>query len=151
MKRILGLDLGTKCGWCLHCNGRVVAAGTWNLAVKRDESAGMRLVRFRQKLVELNGQMDVMAYEDVKRHRGTHAAHVYGALLGQMQLFGEDYGVGFFGVDVGRIKQFATNKGNASKEAMVAAAAAKWPDFAGDDNEADARWLAELAAVELQE
>ena len=46
---ILALDLGTTTGWA-HSNG---ASGTWDLSIRRDESSGMRLLRFEAKLLEI--------------------------------------------------------------------------------------------------
>jgi len=50
--RILALDPATHCGWCVW-DGAQYISGTWDLSVRRDESGGMRLVRFRAKLQEM--------------------------------------------------------------------------------------------------
>ena len=56
------------------------------------------------------------------------------------------------GIPVATIKKRATGKGNADKGQMIAAAKSRWPCHAFiDDNECDARWIAETAAVELGE
>ena len=68
---------------------------------------------------------------------GTDAAHVYGGLMATLTAWAELRGVPYQGVPVGTIKIHATGKGNAPKEAMIAAARAR--GFApADDNEADA-------------
>ena len=49
------------------------------------------------------------------------------------------------------VKKLATGKGNAKKVAMLAAANERWRLQLGpkDENAADARWIAEAAAVEF--
>ncbi|MCK5343663.1 MAG: hypothetical protein KAR20_09675, partial [Candidatus Heimdallarchaeota archaeon] len=45
---ILALDVATKTGWCNND-----ADGVWDFSIKRDESSGVRLLRFKAKLKEL--------------------------------------------------------------------------------------------------
>jgi Holliday junction resolvasome RuvABC endonuclease subunit len=73
----------------------------------------------------------------VRRHVGTDAAHVFGGLLASLTAWAETTGVPYQSVPVGTIKQHVTGKGNAPKEAMIAAARARGFSPA-DDNEADA-------------
>tara|TARA_R100000951_G_scaffold1557_3_gene3262 strand:- start:506 stop:883 length:378 start_codon:yes stop_codon:yes gene_type:complete len=47
-----------------------------------------------------------------------------------------------------QLKKFATGKGNAKKEDMIAAVKAKYPQFDGDDNAADAVMIALYALKE---
>lgn len=47
------------------------------------------------------------------------------------------------------LKLYATGKGNAGKDAMLLAAARRWPTFAGGNDEADALWLAAMGADAL--
>lgn len=47
------------------------------------------------------------------------------------------------------LKRYATGKGNASKDAVLLAAAKRFPWFGGDNNQADALWLAAMAADHL--
>ncbi len=109
----------------------------------------MRYVRFREWLAGVaraageNGISRVV-FEEVRRHAGTDAAHVYGGYLGVLLAWGEETGIPCEGVPVGEIKKFATGRGNADKDAMVDAARRR--GFAPiDDNEADALWLLLLA------
>lgn len=139
-KRILALDLGTHTGWCLG-DPRGHEGGTMDFGNRRHESAGMRYVRFRQWLGEILPQCWLVAYEEVRRHLGTDAAHVYGGLLATLQTCCEAHNVEYLGVPVGTIKKTATGKGNAGKEAMVAECIARLGVNPKDDNEADARWL----------
>jgi Holliday junction resolvasome RuvABC endonuclease subunit len=136
---LLALDLGTSAGWALH-NTAGVASGTVSLKHTRYDGGGMRFLRFRRWLEQLDveaGPFEAVYFEEVRRHAGTDAAHVYGGLLGVLTAWCEEYLVAYQGVPVGTIKRFATGKGNADKAAMVDAIRAKGFNPA-DDNEADA-------------
>ena len=142
---ILGLDLGTACGWAvLNANGDRRASGTWNLAPRRFEGAGMRWVRLGTLLGELLDANPgaVLAVEEVRHHAGTDAAHLYGGALAVVQRVCEERQVPYAGIPVATVKRVATGKGNADKAAMVAAALHRWGAVA-DDNDADALWIAE--------
>jgi len=139
-KRILALDLGTKTGWCLG-DPRGPEGGTMDWSGRRHESAGMRYVRFKQWLDEVLPGVWIVAYEEVARHKGVAAAHIYGGLLATLQTCCEAHGVEYLGVPVGTIKKTATGKGNADKVAMVVGCIQKLGVKPADDNEADARWL----------
>jgi Holliday junction resolvasome RuvABC endonuclease subunit len=72
-----------------------------------------------------------------RRHAGTDAAHAYGGFLATLSSWCEEHEVPYQGVPVGTIKRFIAGKGNADKEAVIAAVRAR--GFApADDNEADA-------------
>lgn len=139
MKSLLALDLGTTTGFVAGTVDHHVS-GIWQLKPTRFESAGMRFVKFRQKLVDLSAHYDIgfVVYEEVQRHVATYAAHVYGGLLGQLQVWCEEQRINYQGVGVGTIKKFATGKGNAKKDAMIAAVRDRWKYETDDDNEADA-------------
>lgn len=47
------------------------------------------------------------------------------------------------------LKRYATGKGNASKDAMLVAAAKRFPNWEGGNDEADAAWLAAMGADRL--
>lgn len=153
MRRILALDLGTKCGWALGGEfGRRVASGTWILAPERQrrfEGGGMRWLRLRQFLDETMFSdataPQQVVFEEVRRHMGVDAAHAYGAALGIVTSWCEGLVLPYRAVPVGTIKKFATGKGNALKLAMIAAAKIRWGVDAVDDNEADAVALLYLA------
>jgi Holliday junction resolvasome RuvABC endonuclease subunit len=100
----------------------------------------MRYLRFTNWLTEFERPSDPISaiwFEEVRRHAGTDAAHVYGGLMASLTAWAELRGIPYEGVPVGTIKRHATGKGNASKEAMIAAACARGYSPA-DDNEADA-------------
>lgn len=141
----LALDLGTNTGWALRRDGTTIS-GTASFKVGRYEGGGMRYLRFQRWLDELaRDGVDSIWFEEVRRHAGTDAAHVYGGLLATLTAWCEHHGIPYSGVPVGTIKKHATGKGNANKDAMIAAAVAR--GFTPvDDNEADA--LALLHMVE---
>jgi Holliday junction resolvasome RuvABC endonuclease subunit len=136
---VLALDLGTTTGWALRSMG-TTTSGCLSLKSSRFDGGGMRYLRFRRWLEQLQvdaGPIGAVYFEEVRRHVGTDAAHVYGGLLGQLTAWCEEHGVAYQGVPVGTIKAFATGRGNADKAAVVAAIQAR--GFSPvDDNEADA-------------
>lgn len=132
----LALDLGTSTGWALRRPDGIILSGTAAFKPGRYEGGGMRFLRFAQWLDGLDKPSEVY-FEEVRRHRGVDAAHVYGGLLAHLTAWCEARSIPYAGVPVGTIKAHATGKGNASKEMMIAAMRAKGFNPA-DDNEADA-------------
>ena len=137
---VLALDLGTTTGWALRFGDGGTISGTMTFKPGRFEGGGMRFLRFTDWLVEIamhaHGLRRVV-FEEVRRHAGTDASHVYGGFLGTLTSWCEQHELPYQGVPVGTIKRHATGKGNADKVAMVAAARARGYSPA-DDNEADA-------------
>ena len=137
---ILALDLGTSTGWALRAPDGLITSGTVSFRPSRYDGGGMRYVRFRawlERLATDAGPIGAIHFEEVRRHVGTDAAHVFGGQLATLTAWAETTGVPYQGVPVGTIKRHATGKGNAPKEAMIAAARARGFSPA-DDNEADA-------------
>lgn len=136
---ILALDLGTTTGWATRTSAGTVAHGWVSFRPGRYEGGGMRYLRFSRWLDELAAQTEIqeVAFEEVRRHAGTDAAHAYGGFLATLTAWCEARRIPYRGVPVGVIKRHATGKGNADKAAMVAAVRALGHPVA-DDNEADA-------------
>ena len=137
---ILALDLGTTTGWALRGHDGLITSGTMSFRPGRFDGGGMRYLRFTNWLIEvdrLSGPIAAIWFEEVRRHVGTDAAHVYGGLMATLTAWAELRGIPYEGVPVGTIKRHATGKGNADKVAMIAAARARGFSPA-DDNEADA-------------
>lgn len=88
-----------------------------------------------------------MVFEEVRRHAGVDAAHAYGGFLAQLTAWCEDHQIPYQGVPVGTIKKHATGKGNANKQAMIAAAQARGLTPV-DDNHADALALLDWALAQ---
>ena len=137
---IFALDLGTTTGWALGPPDGSIVSGTAGFRGGRYEGGGMRFLRFRNWLdaFEVPGTTpDLVVFEEVRRHLGTDAAHVYGGLLATLAAWCESRIIPYQGVPVGAVKKHATGKGNASKQAVIDAMRARGHAPA-DDNEADA-------------
>lgn len=135
---ILALDLGTKTGWALHSSKTTsTASGVQDFSTKRNEGGGMRYLRFKRWLETMKDSLDEVYFEEVRRHAGTQAAHVYGGLMGTLTSWCEENKVPYSSVPVGVIKKSWAGKGNANKEAMIAEAKRRGFDVI-DDNQADA-------------
>lgn len=148
----VGIDPGTRCGWAvLDASGARVASGTWGLRSKRDEGGGMRYLRARCALLDLLGAFNVRAvfYEEVRRHAGTSAAHVYGGIAAMVTAVCEERRVPYAAIPVGTVKKAATGKGNASKAMMKKAALERWGVECEHDDEADALWIAEAGRAQI--
>ncbi|WP_425385504.1 hypothetical protein [Tepidamorphus gemmatus] len=137
---ILALDLGTSTGWAIRGHDGLITSGIVSLRPGRFDGGGMRYLRFTNWLTEidrLSGPIAAIWSEEVRRHAGTDASHIYGGLMATLTAWAELRGVPYEGVPVGTIKRHASGKGNADKAAMVAAVRARGFRPA-DDNEADA-------------
>lgn len=119
---LLALDLGTSTGYCVG-TAQSHMSGAWALKPRRHESSGVRFLKFRSYLNEVKGawpDLKMVYYEEVRRHAGTDAAHIYGGLLAILTAWCVENEIEYQGLPVGSIKSFWTGKGNASKEMMIA-------------------------------
>ena len=137
---ILAIDLGTTTGWALRSATGPITHGFIALRPQRFEGGGMRYLRFKRWLSELKmaaADIHTVYFEEVRRHAGVDAAHVYGGLMATLTAWCEHHNIPYQGVPVGTIKKHATGKGNASKDEVIAAMQARG-HLVIDDNEADA-------------
>jgi hypothetical protein len=121
---ILALDLGTTTGWALRGHDGLITSGTVSFRPSRYDGGGMRYVRFRAWLERLAvdaGPIGAIHFEEVRRHIGTDAAHVFGGLLATLTAWAETAGVPYQGVPVGTWKRCLCGKGNASKGEVIEA------------------------------
>lgn len=140
MTTVLALDLGSTTGWALRLADGTVFSGTMDFRPGRYEGGGFRYLRFRAWLDEIEARakhIDRVHFEEVRRHTGTDAAHVYGGFLAHLTAWCETKHIPYQGVPVATIKRYITGKGNASKPAMIAAVHARGHQPI-DHNEADA-------------
>ena len=157
---ILALDLGTTTGWALRSANGPVAHGFVSFKSQRFEGGGMRYLRFGRWLTDmltLNAPktgaqanltgIGAVYFEEVRRHLGVDAAHVYGGLLATLTAWCEHHQIPYQGVPVGTIKRHATGKGNAGKAEVIAAMKALGHPVT-DDNEADALALLHWALAQ---
>ena len=150
---VLALDLATATGWALRDARGAVTSGTEHFELRRGESTGMRLLRFRRWLREvLTPEVQLVAYEQPVIHRKRRqlnqsvAHNLEGVLLAEIE--GKaDYAC----PTPAEIKKHATGRGNANKEAMVQAAQARWRRPVEDLDEADALCVLAWALDEIGE
>jgi Holliday junction resolvasome RuvABC endonuclease subunit len=150
MPNILALDFATVTGWAHTCG----ESGTWDLNIRKDESNGMRLIRFRGKIREILAcqQTDVIAFEAVSAMSGPRVNFNSVKLQCKLQAIIEEIvedtpGLECVSYNIKEIKAHALpGKGPKNKEAMVNAAKKKFTEVCIiDDNHADALWLLSLA------
>lgn len=144
--KILALDVATKTGWF---NG--VAGGVWNFTPKRDESGGMRLLRFKSKIKEIISidKPDAVVFERTSGHH-KHALIVQAELHGVLKSVLDDEGIEYKAYSATEIKKHATGKGNAGKPLMIKSCIEKLGVNPVDDNHADACWIYDLAKKDFK-
>lgn len=146
---LLGLDPATVCGWALISTGAAplpghpvgrVRSGRWKL--RRGKHEGQRYLDLEMHLAAHLDGVTAIAVEDVKAHKGTAAAHVYGGLRKLIAKVACKEGLPLYPVSVGAVKKLATGNGKASKGDMIRAFTALVGAPPVDDNEADALFVA---------
>lgn len=132
---LLSLDLGTTTGWAV-CSKAGINSGIQRFHNDRFSGGGMRYLKF-QKWLDGMPRPGQVVFEEVRRHRGTTAAHVYGGFMAVLTQWCEKHGIPYAGVPVGTIKKSWTNNGNSGKKKMIDEAKKRGFNPT-DDNEADA-------------
>ena len=148
---ILTLDLGEYTGWAMWLDGELFH-GVQRFPTERDESAGMKFLRFRGWLIstmETAGVKFDTIYHERPHHRGGAATAAGAGYVAILQVFCEDNGIPFKGIHSGTLKKFVTGKGNSNKDDMIAVANRIFRLNVTDDNEADALCLLYFAGKEL--
>lgn len=138
----LSLDLGTTAGWALGNKETKVhlKSGVLKLKPTRFQSHGQRFFDFKKFLDKIHEDYGLAfcSYEEVRKHIGTDAAHIYGGFVATIQSWCIENSVEYFGVPVGTIKKHITGKGNAGKEDVIESVKKKLNIFPEDHNQADA-------------
>lgn len=137
---VIAIDLGTTTGWAMRTMDGQIAHGFASFRPSRYEGGGMRYLRFKRWLSDMRHlatDIHSVYFEEVRRHAGVDAAHVYGGLLATLTAWCEHHNLPYQGVPVGTIKKHATGKGNASKDEVIQSMRALGHPVT-DDNEADA-------------
>lgn len=117
MRLTMGLDLGRHTGWAVMRDGELFRSGVVDLA----GSHGEAVATFAKWMEPYARTLSVVAWEEPAFFRGANSIfhpRVEGALL----LVLERAGVPYATVHVASLKKYATGKGNATKEEMIAAA-----------------------------
>jgi Holliday junction resolvasome RuvABC endonuclease subunit len=144
---ILALDLGQKTGWAVRNADGAIASGTVEFKPSRWEGGGMVYLRFRawlQEVDETASGIGAVYFEEVRAHRGVAASHAYGGFLAHLTAWAEANRIPYRGIPVATIKRHVAGKGNADKDAVIAAVRALGFE-PKDDNEADALALLDWA------
>jgi len=121
---VLALDLGTSTGWA-WCDGEsleCMISGTWRLLNSKSAARETRFINMEESLHVLHAHRRIsrVYFEDVRRHLGTDAAHVFGGFKATAAVWCFQNGkIPFEGVGVGTIKKFWTGSGRASKDMMI--------------------------------
>ncbi len=92
-RAVLALDFGTTTGRALRSGDGAITSGIMTFQPSRFEGGGMRLLRFRAWLTEvthLAGALSQIAFEEVRAHAGTDAAHLYGGFLAHLSAWWEE-------------------------------------------------------------
>ena len=93
---------------------------------------------------------DVAVHRQAVAQRPNPIPQVQAQLQAVIEIHCHDCRIDYKGYSPGEIKKYATGKGNASKDVMLAAARERWRDIdVIDDNHADALWLLDLAEKEF--
>lgn len=143
--KVLALDIATNTGWCTS-----TASGTWHLSPRKDESRGMRLVRFRSKLKEICQleEIKLIVFEQLATY-SKFPNFVASEMQGVLKLFCEENQIEYKSYAPTAIKKWGTGKGNAGKDLMIEAAK-KFKNEIESDDEADAVILYHFAKDDLK-
>lgn len=165
--RVLGLDLGTNCGFAVAfvnkfgvLGAQPIMAGMWDLSIGNYDSGALRHVRLRAFLAAVSPHF--IGYEEPKvvlpegqfagkpiaaiLARAVPTAEFLGSLKTTVMCWSEDHGVAVKGYGITEIKRFLSGKGNAGKPEMIKACNEKYGtdlsaenfESTGHDNVADA-------------
>jgi len=148
--RTLALDMGSRCGWAIG-NSVIGFRSVWDIAPRRGESPGMRYLHLRAQLQSVRAAYPDLAavFYEQAHHRGGAATEYAVGCVATVQAWCAEHGIEHAAVHSATIKKHATGKGNAPKDAVMAAMRRRGFTPA-DDNEADALALLHWA-VETQE
>lgn len=150
IKPVLALDFGGKTGWAIGTPASY-DSGVVDIRPRRGESCGMRYVRIRSHLnamLSAYPRLSAICYEQA-HHRGGAATEYALGCIATMQAWCADHSIEHWSEHSSKIKIAATGNGNAPKDAVMAAVIEKLNRRPGDDNEADAIWLLQLAFQRL--
>lgn len=134
--KIAGLDLS------LTSTGLVDGAGEAHLIGSKQRGLD-RLAELRDLILDNLAGATLVAIEGYAYGR-PNQAHQLGELGGVIRLALHERDIHIANVPPSTVKLWATGKGNAPKDAVLAAAVRRWPDI-NDNNIADAAWLRDLA------
>lgn len=150
---ILALDLASRMGWAsnLYNDEAGPRGGTHDFYYLPDEEMGAKLKRLHDWLHTMTEDRpyDYIVYE-APFFRGVKTATILSSMCVVVELRAGILGVECWKWTPRTIKKHATGDSRASKDKMVSAAIATWPNIdIVDDNHADALWLLDLATHKI--
>jgi len=171
---VLGLDLGTRCGYAFALREkdgwhlRPLQMGQLDLHAGPYDSGAIRFIRLRRYLAEFTPC--AIFYEDVKftptmgdqvsaakmMARTSTASELIGSFKSTVCTWAEELDIPCQGYAISSIKKFAVGKGSVNKEGMIQACNTRYgTDFGiedykstGVDNVADAAFVLHLGITE---
>lgn len=144
--QILGLDLSTRRTGAAFPDGNTTA---WVPEARHDEPGRLHwLTRLLTATIGRWPDLQLIVAEDVAIGTYPMAAQALSRMHGVLLLTAHTHNVPVARVNPTRLKRYATGRGNADKDAMVAAARAAGAHVAGHD-EADAWLLRALGVLAL--
>lgn len=139
---VLALDLGTKTGWALYSNDKILSSvEDFSLKTSEKNKQGKRFEKFEEfvNLMHKTHNINYVFFEKVmQHHKSRAAAAIYSGFWAILINYCEKNNIAYEGVPVGTIKLFIAGKGNASKEDVINSVRNKGFTDIKDDNEADA-------------
>ena len=140
-ENVLALDVATHCGFkSVHGHGTWYFPPTESAPKKLGKDYGQHKA-FRTKILNyiVDNDIRVITVEDVAFSKFSLATRKLAELRGVLFELCESLDIPVVTFGVTDIKKFATGKGNADKDEMIAAAQNRWHiDVGDDDNAADA-------------
>ena len=155
---VIAFDLGSNTGWAWRGRGSTmqefIFSGVQKFPLLRGDSMGMRFLRFKGWVEEMLARTNarIVAYEAaIGFHKSLYAGQLAHGFEGILQCIIADRNLECLNVTPSELKRDATGKGNANKEAMIAAAQILYPKSKIDnDNQADALLILNFAEKTLR-
>jgi crossover junction endodeoxyribonuclease RuvC len=136
---VVGLDLSLTATGVVDASGRAQTVPGKLPAKASALAQAQRLVRIRDAVLAACAGAELVVIEGYAYGRAQQA-HQLGELGGVIRVALTDAGIRWVEVSPAQVKQYATGKGNASKDAMIIAAVKAGADITTND-QADAWWL----------
>lgn len=140
---VVGLDLS------LTATGIAVGLDAWTFRCKLTDT--LRLARITGYIADTLTVREpaLVCIEGPSYGSTTGSQHERGGLWWMVAAAIDELRIPRATVTPSALKKYATGKGNAGKDEMMVATCRRFPHFDGDNNAADALWLAAVAADHL--
>lgn len=117
---ILGLDIGTTCGWAFAKADRIVAWGIEDFRIRGDDphTSGDRLIKFYNWLNDFGGVDEIIIERVGGFQHSQSAIEVYYSMLGVIRMICAGYRIPLSGMHTSSLKKQFTGNGRADKFEM---------------------------------